>query len=221
MITPSGKPVTVAIADDHTLIRSALVSLIVSGNSHYKVCIQAENGKELLEELDRVGLTDIILLDISMPVMDGFETMIMLKKKYRHPNVIAITVHYHQEAILKMSLLGVKGYVLKTQAAEDLFCTLDAVAVNEPYFSEAINEKLHLASASNLHRGIASLKERERTFLKHLCTGMTYKEVAAAMNISPYTVEDYRDALFKKFEIKSKTELVLFALKYKIVEQKR
>ncbi|HRQ49445.1 MAG TPA: response regulator transcription factor [Agriterribacter sp.] len=120
-----------------------------------------------------------------------------------------------------MSLLGVKGYVLKTQAAEDLFCTLDAVAVNEQYFSEEVNEKLHLASASNLHRRIASLKERERTFLKYLCTGMTYKEVAAAMNISPYTVEDYRDTLFKKFEIKSKTELVLFALKYKIVEQKR
>ncbi len=218
MITASRKNITVAIADDHTMMRAALAKLIAS-RADYEVCIQAENGKELLELLDSVGLTDMILLDISMPVMDGFETMALLKKKYKDPAVVALTGYNDHNAIRRMKALGIKGYLLKTQDPEDMFCTLDAVAANGEYFPEEINKKLQTEPGSTLYRTMAALKETELTFLQYLCLGMTYKEIAAKMCKSPYTVEDYRDALFKKFEVKSKTELILFALEHKIVEQ--
>lgn len=217
MIAPADQITTVAIADDHTLMRTGLVSLIAQTH-HYRICIQAENGKDLLEQMDRAGLTDIILLDISMPVMDGFETMMLLKKKYRNPKVIALTMHDHPDTIFKMSALGVKGYVLKTQADEDLICALDAVAGGEQYFSGKVNEQLRLAPAGSVYRKKATLKEKERTFLKLLCSGMTYGEVADKMHVSYYTVKDYSKALFQKFELKSKTELILFSIKHKLVE---
>ena len=212
MIAPIGKITTVAIADDHTLMRTALSTLIAT-TSNYKVCILAQNGKDLLEQLDLAGLPDIILLDISMPVMDGFETMSLLKKKYKDPNVIALTMHDGQDTILKMSMLGVKGYILKTQEAEDILCTLDAVVNNEQFFSKEITKKLRLASTDSLYHKIASLKTTELIFLKLLCSGMTYGEVAANMHVSYYTIKDYSKALFEKFDLKSKTELILFAIK--------
>ncbi len=217
MITPAEQITTVAIADDHTLMRTGLVSLIAN-TPHYRICIQAENGKDLLDQIDRVGLPDIILLDISMPVMDGFETMTLLKKKYANPKVIALTMHDHPDTIFKMSLLGVKGYVLKTEADEDLLCTLDAVAGGGQYFPEKVNEKLRLTSAGSLYRKKVSLKENELTFLKLLCVGMTYGEIADKMHVSYYTIKDYSRALFGKFELKSKAELILFAIRYKLVE---
>lgn len=217
MITPPNKPTTVAIADDHALMRTALANLLTT-RDNYKISIQAENGKQLLDQIDIQGLPDIILLDISMPVMDGFETMMMLKKKYKDPKVIALTMYNNQSAISRMALLGVKGYMFKTLEAGEILLTLNAVLKNGVYFPEEINNQLHLASGNSLYRKIASLKQRELTFLKYACTGMTYNEIAAKMYLSHHTVEEYRDALFKKFELKNKAELILFILKYKLVE---
>lgn len=217
MNTSTGKITTVAIADDHTLMRTALTSLVAS-NHNYKVCIQARNGKDLLEQIEHTGLPDVILLDISMPVMDGFKTMTVLKEKYRDPNVIVLTMHDNQDTIFKMSLLGVKGYVLKTQAEEDVLRTLDAVAGNKSFFSKEINDKLRLASTDPLYRKITSLKKKDLTFLKLLCGGMNYGKIAGKMNVSYYTIKDYSNALFEKFELNNKTDLILFAIKHKLIE---
>jgi len=133
--------------------------------------------------------------------------------------VVALTGYNDQSLIQRIVALGINGCLLKTQTVEDLLCALDAVARNEKYFSEQVREMLLSASDSNLNERIASLKGRELDFLKHLCSGMTYNDIAAKMHVSPYTVEDYREALFKKFGLKNKTELILFALKHKLVEQ--
>ena len=218
MITASRKNISVAIADDHMMMRAALVQLI-SARTGYNVCIQAENGKELLEQIDSVGLPDIILLDISMPVMDGFQTMTLLKKKYQNPVVVALTGYNDNSAIGRMRALGIKGYLFKTQDPEDMFYTLDAVVSNGEYFPEEVSEGQQRSKDNKLYQKIAALKEKEQLFLKYLCKGFTYKEIADKMCKSPYTVEDYRDALFKKFELKSKTELILFALEHKLVKQ--
>lgn len=149
--------------------------------------------------------------------MNGFETMALLKEKYLNHKVIALTMYGKHSDILKMVALGIKGYVLKTQLEEDILCALDAVASNGEYFSEEINEKLHLSSARALYRTIAALKENELTFLQYLCTGMAYKEIAAKMHVSSHTVKDYSKALFHKFDVNSKIALILFAQKYGIV----
>lgn len=218
MIASARKIITIAIADDHTMMRSLLVKLITSNSSNYKISIEAANGKDLLEQLEYVGLTDIILLDISMPVMNGFETMVWLKKKYRNPVVIALTGYHDDSLVLRMMALGIKGYVLKTQSDNELLHALDTVAGNRNYFSNQVNEMLHHDADKTLHQRIASLKVKQITFLKHLCSGISYNEIAAKMNVSPYTVEGYKETLLAKFELKNKTELVALAFRHKIVE---
>lgn len=217
MIAPINETFTVAIADDHVLMRTALANLL-STRDNYKVSIQAENGKQLLDQIDIRGLPDIILLDISMPVMDGFETMSVLKRRYRNPNVVAITTYNDHMTILRMTTLGINGYLFKTAEPEEILLTLDTVKQNGRYFSEAVHDKLFQASKNELYRKIGTIRQKELSFLKYLCTGMTYNEIAAKMYLSHHTVEEYRDSLFQKFELKNKAELILFALKYKLVE---
>lgn len=118
-----------------------------------------------------------------------------------------------------MRALGIKGYLFKTQDPEDMFYTLNTVVSNGEYFPEEVNEDQQCPKDNSLYQKIAALKEKELLFLKYLCKGITYKEIADKMCKSPYTVEDYRDALFKKFELKRKAELILFALEHKIVKQ--
>ena len=217
MIAPSGETFTVAIVDDHVLMRTALANLLAT-HGNYKVSIRAENGKQLLDQVDSLGLPDIILLDINMPVMDGFETMAVLKKRFKNPNVVALSMYNDHTAILRMVSLGINGYLLKTSEAEEILMALDIVKTNGQYFSNTVNAKLFEASKNDLYRKITSLRQKELTFLKHLCTGITYNEIAAKMYLSHHTVEEYRDTLFQKFAIRNKTELVLFALKHKLVE---
>lgn len=218
MNTPPNKTFTIAIADDHVLMRNALVHLLNTTN-HYKVTIQSGNGKQLLDQIDSQGLPDIILLDISMPVMDGFETIAILKKKYRNTCVVAITAYHDHTSILRMISLGVNGYLFKTAEPEEILTTLDAVKRNGQYFSQAVYEKLFQASKDgDLYRKIGTIKQNELTFLKYLCTGIPYNEIAAKMHRSHYTVEDYRNALFQRFGFKNKAELILFALKHKLVD---
>lgn len=174
MITAPRKNITVAIADDHILVRRALTQLITA-HTDYKVCIQAGNGKELLDQLDSAGLTDMILLDISMPVMDGFRTMALLKKKYQNPVVVALTGSNDNSTVRRMRALGIKGYLFKTQDPEEMFFTLDAVAANGEYFPEEITEDLHYQEEKMLYQKLSALKEKELNFLKYLCKGMTYR----------------------------------------------
>src|SRR5690606_10999397 len=113
----------------------------------------------------------------------------------------------------------INGYLFKTFEPEEILTTLDFVKKNGRYFSEAIHDKLLQASKDDLYRKIGTIRQKELSFLKYLCTGMTYNEIAAKMYLSHHTVEEYRDVLFKKFQLKNKAELILFALKYKLVEQ--
>lgn len=219
MITPTDKIITVAIADDHSMMRTALANLITT-RTNYKVCIEAGNGEDLLEQLDRVGLPDIILLDINMPVMDGIGTMIRLKEKYEDPVVIALTGFSDYSAIRRMIALGIKGCLSKTQVPEDMFYTIDTVASNGEYLPAEVNDIFHISKDSSMYKKIAGLKEKELILLQYLCEGMTYKKIAHKMRKSPYTVEDYRSALFQKLEVKSKTELILFALEHKLVKHR-
>jgi DNA-binding NarL/FixJ family response regulator len=151
MTAPDDKIYTVAVADDHTLMRTGVASFIAR-TGKYRVCLEAANGKELLEQLDRSGLPDIILLDISMPVMDGFKVMDLLKRKYENIRVIVLTMHDRYSDMLKMIMLGIKGYVLKTQLEADILCALDAVASNGEYFPEEINEDLQPGDENILYQ---------------------------------------------------------------------
>lgn len=219
MIAHPHKPVSIAIADDHALMRSALANLVKQNN--YEVVFLAGNGQELLKHIDSNGLPDIILLDINMPVMDGFQTMTIIKKKYKNAKVIALSMYNDYTSIFRMSSLGINAYMFKTFEAHDILSTLDMVSKQGQWFPEQVNTKLMLAAKDDIYQKIASLKERELTFLKLACTGISYKDIASNMCVSRFTIDDYRSSLYNKFDLNNRMELVLFALKYKLVEMER
>ena len=211
--------IQVAIADDHSLLRNALARLINSFEG-YNILFEANNGKELIEKITKNVLPDIVLLDINMPEMDGFETTQWIHKKYPHIKVLALSMLSDERSIIKIFRLGAKGYLLKNAEPAELKEALDAISDKNVYLSEYVSGKL----VSGLHNDVAAdsreivLNEKEREFLRWTCSELSYKDIAEKMFVSPRTVDDYRQSLFAKLKVHSRVGLVMYAIKNRIVE---
>jgi two-component system, NarL family, invasion response regulator UvrY len=215
----TNKNIQVAIADDHSLLRSALAKLINTFEG-YSVIMEADNGKDLCEQIVKNVLPDIVLLDINMPEMDGFETTQWLHKKYPHVKVLTLSMLSDERSIIKIFRLGAKGYLLKNADPKELREALDAIMDKNVYLSEYVSGKL----VSGLHNDAdvdikeVVLNEKEREFLRWTCSELSYKDIAEKMFISPRTVDDYRQSLFNKLKVHSRVGLVMYAIKSRIVE---
>ncbi|HZH95164.1 MAG TPA: response regulator transcription factor [Flavisolibacter sp.] len=214
----------VALVDDHKLFREGLAEL-VNGFSNYKVFLEADNGKQLIEKLNAKDLPDIILLDISMQEMDGYETAGWLKQHYPAIKVMVLSMFDNENAIIRMMRLGVKGYVLKDIRKKDLKEALDSIHTKGYYYSDLVTGKLiHTINKideekeGNSIKGLMNLTEREIEFLKLACTELTYREVADKMCLSVHTIDGYRDALFEKLNVKSRVGLVLYGIRNRVVD---
>lgn len=216
----TNKKHTVAIADDHSLLRNALAKLINTFEG-YTISIEADNGKDLRNKMQRQGIPDIVMLDVNMPEMDGFETTQWLHKNYPQVKILALSMLSDEKSIIKMFRLGAKGYLLKNTDPEELKLALDSLMDKNVYLSEYVSGKL----VSGLHQDTAEgaekeivLNEREREFLRWTCSELSYKEIAEKMFLSPRTVDDYRQSLFTKLKVHSRVGLVMYAIKHGIVE---
>jgi two-component system, NarL family, invasion response regulator UvrY len=213
------KKITVAIADDHSLLRSALAKLINTFES-YSIIIEADNGKDLRNRILQQVLPDIVMLDVNMPEMDGFETTQWLHKNFPHIKVLALSMMSDERTIIKMFRLGAKGYLLKNTDPDELKKALDSLMNKDVYLSEYVSNKL----VSGLHQDADQplketvLNEREREFLRWTCSELSYKDIAEKMFVSPRTVDDYRQALFNKLKVHSRVGLVMYAIKNGIAE---
>lgn len=213
------KKTLVAIADDHSLLRGALAKLINTFDG-YSVITEADNGKELRNQILQHVMPDIVLLDINMPEMDGFETTQWLHKNYPHIKVLALSMLSDEKTIIKMFRLGAKGYLLKNTDPSELKEALDSVMAKNVYLSEYVSGKL----VSGLHHEVAPaakeivLQEKEREFLRWVCSELSYKEIAEKMYLSPRTIDDYRQSLFNKLKVHSRVGLVMYAIKNGIAE---
>lgn len=209
----------VAIADDHSLLRNALARLITTFED-YTILFEADNGKELRTKIMQHIIPDIVLLDVSMPEMDGFETTQWLRKNYPQIKILVLSMMSDEKTIIKMFRLGAKGYLLKNTNPAELKSAMDAVMHKNVYLSEFISEKL----VSGLHHDPGPevkevlLNEREREFLRWTCSELSYKEIAGKMSLSPHTVDDYRQSLFNRLKVHSRVGLVMYAIKNGIME---
>lgn len=215
----SRKKIQVAIIDDHTLLRNALAKLIDSFE-HFSVFFQAENGEELKEKIKRKLIPDIILLDVNMPGMNGFETAEWLFKNHPQIKVLTLSMFSDENTIIRMLKLGAKGYIMKTAEPEELQLALNSVVEKNFYLSEYITGKIVGGLNKNMEQPDEqiSLTEKELEFLKHTCSELSYKEIAEKMFVSPRRVEDYRNSLFEKLKIRSRVGLVMYAIKKGIFE---
>jgi DNA-binding NarL/FixJ family response regulator len=180
-----------------------------------------DNGRELIDKLQSGTEPDLVLMDINMPVMDGYEATKWIKDNRPLIKVLALSMYDDENAIMKMLRHGARGYILKDSEPAELRMALDAVTNKGYYYSELVTGKLiHSINHAdeNGNSPAAKLNDREMEFLKLACSELTYKEIAAEMHLSPRTIDGYRDALFEKLEIKTRTGLAIYAIKNGIVQ---
>jgi two-component system, NarL family, invasion response regulator UvrY len=211
----------IALADDHVLLRNGLANLI--RNFGHEVMFEANNGEDMIKYVQEGKIPDLVLMDINMPVKDGYESAAWLKNNYPGIRVLALSMLDDENAIIRMIKNGARGYVLKESEPAELKNAINAVIQKGFYYSEMVTGRLvHSISGmddeSQNSQQVMQLTEREIEFLKFACTEMTYKEIAAKMYLSPRTIDGYRDALFLKLEIKTRTGLVIYAIKNGIVK---
>lgn len=208
----------VVIVDDHALFASSLEKLINSFDN-FRVLYHAKNGQELQKKIsEKNGIPKIILLDINMPVMDGFETADWLAKNHPEIKILALSMEDDEQTILKMLRKGAKGYLLKDIHPEILNVALQELIDRGYYHSDKVSETLLHSLNPDEEGSILDFKENELTFLQLACSEMTYKEIADIMNLSPKTIDGYRQDLFKRLKIKNRVGLVIFALKKNIIK---
>jgi DNA-binding NarL/FixJ family response regulator len=200
--------IRIAIVDDHTLFRNGVASLMGEFDE-LQVVFEAENGQQLQEALAKRGLPDVILMDINMPVMDGYEATAWLKKNHPKVKVLALSMFEDDQAVIKMIKSGACGYVLKESKPRDLLEAIKTIHTKGIYINEMVSGKL-IRSVSDDED--TEITKKELDFLKYCCSELTYKEIADKMNVSPRTVDNYREALFLKLNLKSRTGLVLYAI---------
>lgn len=211
----------VVVVDDHLLIAKA-ISSIIGKFEGFEVLYEAENGKVLIEKFKvRVNIPDIVLMDISMPEMNGFETTQWLTDNYPDILVIALSMQDDDASLIKMVTTGAKGYLHKNVHPAELENALKSLITNGMYFPAWATSKIFMSFSKKNESKIPlnfKLSDRETEFLIHTCTELTYKEIADKMCCSPRTVEGYRDSLFEKLEVKTRVGLAMYAVKTGMVK---
>ncbi|HVD96784.1 MAG TPA: response regulator transcription factor [Cytophagaceae bacterium] len=209
--------IKIIIADDHALIRNGIKTML-SRNADYKIVAEAENGKELVELASKL-IPDVVLADISMPVLNGFDALAELRKLLPDTKVILLTMHEEPEYIIKAARSGANGYLLKNVDYEELHRAIGLVMSGQKYFNQQVSsilmEELHRKSDTDQLQ--EKLTERESDILKEIVKGLSSKEIADKLFISSRTVDTHRNNLMKKLSVHNTAELVKLALEKGLV----
>ncbi|TDL99376.1 MAG: DNA-binding response regulator [Flavobacteriaceae bacterium] len=209
---------TIFIVDDHLLIAKALKEIIDKFEG-FEVLDICENGLELQQKLQNTKqVPDLVLLDISMPVMDGIETSFWLQSQYPDILVLALSMQDDEQSLLKMIQNGAKSFLLKNVHPVELEKALNTLIRNGFYYPEWVTKIIidSIGKEKEDKKMDVKLTDREHQFLAYCSTELTYKEIADLMNCSPRTIDGYRDQLFQKLDIKSRVGLAVYALKNRI-----
>lgn len=214
--------VKIALVDDHILFRRGL-SKIINSFEEYKIILEANNGKDLTKMMTPQNLPSIILLDITMPEMNGFETARWLYTHYPHIKVLALSMLNDEKSIIKMLKNGAKGYILKDSEPGELIKALKSLDEKGIYLNELLCSNIihSMNNQFNEDQGTFCKKivftEREIEFIKRVCSDLSYKQIADEMFLSRRTIDGYRDTIFQKLQISSRIGLVLYAIKNEYV----
>jgi DNA-binding NarL/FixJ family response regulator len=177
----------------------------------FRVIIEAGDGKDMLQKLGETKeLPDICILDINMPELDGYGALVLIKQKWPDMKVLALSMYNNEFTIIRMLRSGANGYLLKNCDPYEFRNALLSIH-DKGFYDEGLIEK-NIFNRS-LKDQLITITPKELEFLQLCCSELAYKEIADRMNISPRTVEDYRDNLFKKLKLNTRTGLVLYAMK--------
>jgi two-component system, NarL family, response regulator NreC len=214
------KVTRVLLADDHGIVRQGLRS-VLSRDRTLEVVGEAADGREAVRLAEALN-PDIVIMDVTMPQLNGIEATAQIIKRDRKVGVIILSMHLDETYLMRALTAGAKGYLLKDSAEVDLLRAIQSVCNGKPFFSPAITETLledyvRFMQQRNLHDSWDLLTEREREVLQLLAEGNSNKEVANTLQLSPYTVDSHRTNLMQKLNLHNTAEIVLYAVRKKII----
>lgn len=220
--------ISVMLVDDHDVVRTGLKSLL-NIEPDMKVIGEASNGAEAIAKLSEIQ-PDVIVMDITMPTMDGLEATRQITKKYPNCLVLALTVHEDKQYFFEMLAAGAKGYITKQAASEDLVSAIRSVATGNVYLQPALARWL-LDDYKRLHKNLPgssqnqahstdleALSKRELEVLELVAESLTTPEIAQRLDLSPKTVSRHRERIMNKLNLHSATELVKFAIRTGLID---
>lgn len=211
--------IRIFLVDDHDMFRDG-VKLLLSSDNLAEVVAEARNGKEFLEKVGQVN-PDIVLMDISMPEMDGIEASRIAHEKYPQLKILALTMFGDEKYYYQMIQTGIKGFVLKSAGISELIKAITEVSKGENYFSGELLYKLIQNINSNkgaVNGSSEKLSIREIEVLKLISSGLSNEDIASQLNISLATVKTHRSALLSKTGSNNTASLIMYALKNKLID---
>ncbi|MCI0624556.1 MAG: response regulator transcription factor [Acidobacteria bacterium] len=212
----------ILVADDHELIRQGARKLL-EAQTGWEICGEASTGREAIEKAKELK-PDVVVLDLSMPDLNGLEATRQIVKALPQTQVLILTLHESEELIHDVLDAGAHGYLLKSDAARNLVLAMEALGQHNSFFSCKVSKLvlegyLHGCPHEDLSKSsVDSLTPREREIVQLLAEGKSNKEVASVLNLSVYTVVNHRTNIMRKLDIHSVTELVLYAVRNKIIQ---
>jgi DNA-binding NarL/FixJ family response regulator len=210
----------ILIADDHDLVRKGL-RILIEERPGWTVCAEARTGREAVERATQTS-PDVVVIDVSMPDLNGLEATRLIRKACPKSEVLVITHHDSDEMAAEVLTAGARGYILKSDSDEELAHAVDSLSRHKPYFTARVTEMFLANRANNAANQADSMRNRltvrEVEILQLLAEGKTAKEVATALGIATKTSDTHRTNIMRKLDLHSIAELVRYAIRNKIVE---
>jgi DNA-binding NarL/FixJ family response regulator len=206
---------TVLIADDHSIVREGLVSLL---NDAYEVVGDVGDGEALLAEAKRLR-PDVIVTDMSMPGLSGLDVLSQLAIEGVQSKVIVLTMYSDPELATQAIRAGASGFLLKQSAGEEILSAIEQVLQGHLYLASPLTKGVLARIADPSHTGEVQLTARQREVLKLLAEGRRMKEIAAELQLSPRTVESHKYEIMQVLGLHSTAELVRYALQHRFIAE--
>jgi DNA-binding NarL/FixJ family response regulator len=206
----------IVLADDHVLIRHG-IKIILSGDESLKIVGEVGDGDELLSTLGRLAV-DLLILDISMPKTSGIELTELLKKRYPALKILVLTMHNNMRFLRRAIAAGADGYLVKSETEQEIISAIEKIRRGRTYISPGLENEF-TEEMLNSYRNPCSaqtfrgLTRREKQILGLVVNGLTSKEMAVQLDLSPRTIDHHRSSLLRKFDMKNSVDLVNFAIR--------
>jgi DNA-binding NarL/FixJ family response regulator len=209
------KKIKVVIADDHTIVREGIRSLL-EAREDIAVVGEASTGTEAIEKTEALK-PDVAIIDISMPILNGLEATLRIKKSVPQCKVLVLTMHENKESVRQVLRAGASGYLVKKSAASQLFDAIEAVFKGEAFFSPSISKMLLEEFKEDAGPLEKALSFREREVLQLVAEGHTNREISELLHISVKTVEGHKDNIRRKLGIQDTAGLIKYAIQQRMI----
>jgi len=215
--------IRILLVDDHTLVRAGIRKLLEE-QPHFEVVGEAASGTEAIARAGDL-VPDVILMHIAMPDLNGLEATRQIRKQHPRVEVLLLTVHDDHEYLFRGLKVGASGYVLKEAEEKELVMAIEAVHRGEMFVNPSMTRRLVADYLQRVGRGIGEererleeLTDRQREVLQLLANGLSQREIAERLVISPYTVQTHRQNIMRKLNLHSRTELIKYAIRHGLTD---